>query len=98
MNDQNSYDTGAHHKIIMCMGSACFTRGNKRSVEIVKEYLENHGLAAEVVFRGCLCSNRCKAAPVIIIDEHPFEKVLPQAVTELLDHVFKEGKSKNESA
>ncbi len=79
------------HEIVMCMGSACFTRGNNRSVEIVREYLEVNGLEAKVVFKGCLCTNRCKAAPVIIIDQHSFEKVAPQSVAEILKHVFEAG-------
>ena len=97
MNKTGS-DERKGHEIIMCMGSACFTRGNNRSVEIVKDFLEKNGLTAETTFRGCLCSNRCKAAPVIIIDGQPFEKVVPQAVSEVLDHVFKEGGTENESA
>ncbi|HNX75227.1 MAG TPA: (2Fe-2S) ferredoxin domain-containing protein [Candidatus Rifleibacterium sp.] len=82
---------GVSHEIVMCMGSACFTRGNNRSVEIVREYLEKNGLEATVVFKGCLCTNRCKAAPVIIIDHRQFEKVAPQSVEEILNHVFKAG-------
>lgn len=91
-------NTNNPHEIIMCMGSACFTRGNNRSVEIVKNYLEKNGIAAEVIFRGCLCTNRCKSAPVVIIDQRPFEKVAPQAVTGILDHIFKEGDNTDESA
>jgi NADH:ubiquinone oxidoreductase subunit E len=80
------------------MGSACFTRGNNRSVEIVKDYLEKNGIAAEVTFRGCLCTNRCKSAPVILINQRPFEKVAPQAVIGILDHVFKESGDTDEPA
>ncbi|MBU1107770.1 MAG: (2Fe-2S) ferredoxin domain-containing protein [Candidatus Riflebacteria bacterium] len=94
-NDSNDMP---QHEIIMCMGSACFTRGNKHSVEIVKQYLAQRNLQAIVTFKGCLCNNRCKAAPVITIDGHHFEKVLPQSVTEILDHFFLNDGGNHESA
>lgn len=96
MNNQS--DPKARHEIIMCMGSACFTRGNNRSVEIVKNYLQQNGLEAEVTFRGCLCNNRCKAAPVITIDNRVFERVVPQSVVEVLDHIFRNPGDGHESA
>lgn len=86
------------HEIIMCMGSACFTRGNNRNVEIVRDFLQTRDLEATVTFRGCLCNNRCKAAPVITIDGQVFEKVVPQSVLEILEHVFKEREENNEPA
>ena len=86
------------NEIIMCMGSACFTRGNNRNVELVKDYLKNHSLDACVKFRGCLCTNRCRYAPVIIINGQVFEKIVPEAVNEILDHCFKRQEDKNESA
>ncbi len=86
------------HEIIMCMGSACFTRGNNRSVEIVKEYLQKNGIEAEIAFKGCLCTNRCKAAPVIIIDERPFERLAPQSVIEVIEHILKDSGGSNEPA
>jgi NADH:ubiquinone oxidoreductase subunit E len=83
-NDNNRYE------IVMCMGSACFTRGNNKSVEIIRDYLQKNGLEASVTFRGCLCNNRCKSAPVITINGQVFERVAPQSVSEILEHVFKE--------
>lgn len=97
--DKKKAESGSEvHEIVMCMGSACYTRGNNSSVEIVGDYLERNGLKASVSFRGCLCTNRCKAAPVIIIDQKTFERVAPQSVIEILDHVFKGGEGKDEPA
>lgn len=94
----NKTDNNPRHEIIMCMGSACFTRGNNRSVEIVKNYLHEHDLEADVTFRGCLCNNRCKAAPVITVDDKVFERVVPLSIGEVLDHIFKDTGDRNESA
>lgn len=93
---EQSHDN--RHEIIMCMGSACFTRGNNRNVEIVKDYLKTHNLEARVTFKGCLCNNRCKTAPTITINGQNFEKVVPQSVKEILDHVFASPESTNEPA
>ncbi len=79
------------HKITICMGSSCFTRGNNKSVEIVKTYLEQNNLEAEVEFVGSLCHNKCKCGPIIIVDDQVFERVSTQSVTEILDHVFNGG-------
>lgn len=94
----NNSDDMPQHEIIMCMGSACFTRGNNHSVEIVKKYLAQKNMQAKVTFKGCLCNNRCKSAPVISIDGQHFEKVLPQSVIEILDHFFLENGGNHESA
>lgn len=94
----NKTDNISRHEIVMCMGSACFTRGNNRSVEIVKDYLQKNGLEETVSFRGCLCNNRCKAAPVIAVDDKVFERVLPQAVIEVIDHVLNEAGGQHEPA
>ncbi len=96
MNNDSS--NKSRHEIIMCMGSACFTRGNNRSVEIVKEYLQKNNIEAEITFKGCLCTNRCKAAPVIVIDQRPFERVAPQSVIEVIEHILKDGGGSNEPA
>lgn len=86
------------NEIIMCMGSACFTRGNSRNVDLVKNYLKARNLEASVQFRGCLCTNRCRSAPVIIINGQIFEKIVPEAVNEILDHCFKKPETANEPA
>ena len=33
----------AKPKIVVCIGSSCFSRGNERNVEVIQKYLEEHG-------------------------------------------------------
>ncbi len=73
------------HEIVLCMGSACFTRGNRLGVEIATEYIRKKGLNGKVELRGCLCSEKCKSAPVMKINDEVYEKVTPQSITELID-------------
>lgn len=89
-------DEQIKNKITLCMGSACFTRGNNRNLEIIKNYLKDNNLESEVLFKGCLCNNLCNSAPVITINEKTFEQVSPQAVSELLDHFIKNAEKNDE--
>ena len=34
----------AKPKIVVCIGSSCFSRGNERNVEVIQKYLEEHHL------------------------------------------------------
>lgn len=76
------------HEVVLCMGSACFTRGNKLSVEIVKDWLSRHDMLDKVVFKGCLCSENCKNAPNVKIDGKAYEAVPPQGIEELLNRTL----------
>ena len=37
-------------EIVICLGSSCFSRGNKDVLEVVKRFLKEHQLTAEVFF------------------------------------------------
>ena len=47
------------HEIKVCMGSACFAKGNQENLEYIKEFIEENGLDAEIKIVGSLCENRC---------------------------------------
>lgn len=72
--------------ITVCMGSSCFSRGNNVNTEIIDRFLRDHDLACRVELRGCLCSGRCKDAPVIEIDNEVFRGVQPGMLADLLTH------------
>jgi NADH:ubiquinone oxidoreductase subunit E len=60
----------AHNKIEMqiCLGSSCFSRGNKDVVMFIREYLKNNHLDDRVVFRGSRCLGQCNNGPNLIIN------------------------------
>ncbi|TRX64303.1 NAD(P)H-dependent oxidoreductase subunit E [Carboxylicivirga sp. M1479] len=76
------------HEIVICLGSSCFSRGNKDVLEIVKEFLNEHDLAAEVFFHGDLCGGKCENGPVLQIDDQTFSKVTVDNVYEVLNDYF----------
>lgn len=75
-------------KIVICLGSSCFSRGNVKNLEIIKEYLETNQLMDQADFRGQLCSNNCNKGPVIKIDDKIYEAVEESCVRLILDDHF----------
>ncbi len=71
--------------IVICMGSSCFSRGNKRTLDIIKKYLQEHSLNHEVSFKGSHCLGVCEDGPVLMINGKKLIKVQPDEVRELLD-------------
>ncbi len=75
-------------EIVICMGSSCFSRGNRNSLGIIKKYLREKGLENSITFRGAHCFGECENGPVLMIGERKFTRVSPERVTELLDSFF----------
>ena len=59
----------AKPKIVVCIGSSCFSRGNERNVEVIQKYLEEHHLKDEVdvELEGSLCQGRCADGPIVVV-------------------------------
>ena len=55
-------------EIKVCMGSACFAKGNQENLEYIKEFIEENGLDAKIKIIGSLCENKCSVGPRIYID------------------------------
>ncbi len=72
-------------EIKVCMGSACFAKGNLDNLEFIKEYIQEHGLEANVSITGALCENKCSEGPRIIINEKEYTNVTKEQIKEVLD-------------
>lgn len=72
-------------KINVCMGSSCYTRGNRDNVEIIQSYLKEKGLEAQVELKGELCQKNCQEGPIIAINGKVFRGVQPVAVRDILE-------------
>ena len=73
------------HEIVVCMGSACFSRGNAGTVPVIQEYLRKRGLEQSVKLTGILCQNQCRQGPNLSIDGTCLCGVEPTTLVELLD-------------
>jgi NADH:ubiquinone oxidoreductase subunit E len=58
-----------HHRIQICMGSSCFSRGNGLNAELHQRLAANGGLGEtipEAEVTGTLCEGHCKDGPIIV--------------------------------
>ncbi len=77
-------------KIILCMGSSCYSRGNRINLDLIRAWLEERKLQASVEFKGQLCTGLCNHGPVMIINGHVYENVKPANVITLLKTALNE--------
>jgi len=59
----------------ICLGSSCFSRGNRDVVQFIKEYLKKNHLDDKVVFKGARCLGHCSNGPNLIINGKIIEGV-----------------------
>lgn len=74
--------------ISICMGSSCFSRGNRTTLDVIKAWLRHQNLEDRVNLKGNLCGDHCKLGPIMHIDGERFEHVTPNSVTDILNHYF----------
>ena len=77
-------------KIVICLGSSCFARGNGENIKVVEDYLTANSYRDEVdvELSGTLCQERCSDGPNVIIDGKFYSKVDPGVMLDLLKKVL----------
>jgi len=76
------------YELNICMGSSCFSRGNKELVVFVKEYLKKNHLDDRVLLRGARCLGHCSNGPNLTINDRVIENVAVSDIEALLDNEF----------
>lgn len=76
------------HEIIICMGSSCFARGNKATLQKIKDYLKKNNIEEKVLFKGHRCFDKCGKGPNLMIDGKVFHQVNAENVDTILDQFF----------
>ena len=71
-------------EIKVCMGSACFAKGNQENLEFIKEYIEENNLDTKITIIGALCENKCNEGPRIYIDNVEHTQVTREKLEKLL--------------
>ncbi len=69
----------------ICMGSSCFSRGNKDVVAFIRDYLKKNHLDDKVVFRGARCMGRCSNGPNLTVNGVTFEGVTLAKIEAILE-------------
>lgn len=75
------------HEIKVCMGSACFAKGNQENLEYIKSFIDENGLNAEIKIVGALCENKCSVGPRIYIDDKEHLQVTKGDLMQLLEEL-----------
>lgn len=71
-------------EIKVCMGSACFAKGNLDNLEFIKEYIEENNLDSEITIVGSLCENKCEKGPRIIVNDKEYTNVSKDDILSIL--------------
>jgi NADH:ubiquinone oxidoreductase subunit E len=71
-------------KIVICMGSSCFSRGNDQHLEIIEQYLTEQNLHDRVDLRGSRCEGRCDHGPILKIDDKVFAHMNRDDIVKIL--------------
>ena len=67
------------------MGSSCFSRGNKKTLQVIQTYLKDHQLERDVFLKGNHCFGDCSAGPTLKIGSKVYEQVTPDSIVEILE-------------
>ena len=77
-----------NNKIVICMGSSCFSRGNNRNIDVIKEFIRNNNSKVILELTGTLCEDKCNKGPNILINDKMYHDVDPNSLLELLNHLL----------
>ncbi len=80
-------------EIIICMGSSCFSRGNKRVLASIKDFLKEKNLEQQVIFKGAHCFGLCESGPVVKINETVIRQVDSSNIGAMLEPFFEQSNS-----
>lgn len=72
-------------KMNICLGSSCFSRGNKEVVMFIRDYLKKNHLEDKVIFKGARCMGNCSNGPNLKINDVIKEGVTMSRIEEILE-------------
>ena len=69
----------------ICLGSSCFSRGNKDVVLFIREYIRKNHLDDKVIFSGARCMGHCSNGPNLNINGVIIEDVTLSKIESILE-------------
>lgn len=73
----------------ICLGSSCFSRGNKAIVKIIDEYIRKNNLSEQVYFHGGHCFSKCEKGPSLLANGKYYNNLSEDSIKEVLYELFK---------
>jgi NADH:ubiquinone oxidoreductase subunit E len=75
-------------RVVVCMGSSCFSRGNSLTLKLLQDYIHENGIDDRVELKGSLCEDCCKCGPNITINGARYSEVSAAAcLQQLAEHL-----------
>jgi len=75
-------------EIVICLGSSCFSRGNKGIIQEIKSYLDEYNLNEKVNFHGAHCFENCHEGPSIKINGKMYTHLNSIRIHEILEETI----------
>jgi NADH:ubiquinone oxidoreductase subunit E len=72
----------------ICLGSSCFSRGNREVVAFIRDYLKKIHLDDRIIFKGARCMNLCSNGPNLRINDRIIEGVTITRIEGILEKEF----------
>jgi len=69
----------------ICLGSSCFSRGNKDVVMFIRDYIRKNHLDDKVIFKGVRCMGHCSNGPSLNINGVVIEGVTLSKIESILE-------------
>jgi NADH:ubiquinone oxidoreductase subunit E len=79
---------GRKFEMEICLGSSCFSRGNKDVVRFIREYLKKNHLEDRVIFKGARCIGNCSHGPNLVINGKTIEEIDQARIEKILEDEF----------
>lgn len=78
-------------KIVICMGSSCFTRGNEENLRVIENFIVENNCRDKIELSGKCCLGQCSEGPNIVIDGICHHRVDKGTLIDLLNEVAGKG-------
>ncbi len=75
-------------EIKICLGSSCFSRGNRIILQDINKYIEVKQVKDRVFFHGAHCLGDCNDGPKVEVNGQLYTKVTPALVIEILNEAL----------
>lgn len=77
-------------KIVICIGSSCFSRGNSKNVDVAEKFMKERGIVDEIDIdiSGGLCAGKCSDGPNVIVNGQIFNHVDAGVMLDILNRLF----------
>ena len=76
------------HRVSVCLGTACYVKGSGKVLDKLSEKLgiEEGGITSDGLFSldSCRCVGACGLAPVMMVDDDVYGRLLPDDVADIL--------------